>query len=77
MSSSHGGDGNQDEQEVPECPYGDKHDEEESKESPSGANEQKDKDEDETVWLARCMPATEIPLSIKEMEEMLLRLGLS
>ena len=79
MSSSCGGDGNQDRQEVPKCTDGDDHDMEANKESPSGANKEKQEDEFVTVMLGRCTPAAEsAPLIIiEEMEEMFLRLGFS
>ena len=70
-SSSPVGDGDQNRQEVPECPNGDDCDKKEDKEPPSEADKQKKDDEVETVSLARCMPATESPppTIVKEMEE--------
>ena len=74
-----GDDLNQDRQEVPEHPDCDDHEMEEQKESPSGANEQKEEDKVEIVLLAWWMTATESPPLniIKEMEEMFLRLAFS
>ena len=75
-SSSCEGNGHWDWQEFPECPDGDNNDAEKDEESTSRANKQKEEDEDEP---ARCTPAAESLLLtiIKEMEEMLLRLGFS
>ena len=65
-------------QEVPECPDGKDHDAEQDKESPSGANKQKEEEEDTTLPV-RCALSTVSPLPtiLKEMEEMFLRLGFS
>ena len=51
----------------------------EDKESPSGADEQNEEDEVDTVSLDRCTLTTKSLLLtiIKEMEEMFLRLGFS
>ena len=76
-SLSHGGDDNQDRQEVPEYPDGDNCDMEEDEESPSGANKEKEEEEEVVpVMLGRCVPATEsLPSIIKEMEKIFLDLG--
>ena len=76
-----GDDGNRDEQEVPGHPegndndnYNDKendNDKKKDKEYPSGANEQKKEDMDDTVMPVRCAPVTESqpPTIIKEGED--------
>ena len=78
-SLSHGGDCNQDRQEVPKHPDSDNCDMEGDKESPSGANKQKEKDEMVTAMPGRSTPAAEcLPLTIiKQMEEMFFNLGFS
>ena len=79
VSLSHGGDGNQDRQEVPKCPDDDDYDWEEDEESSSEANKQKEEDEDDTVRSERCASASESspPTIVKEMEEIFLRQGFS
>ena len=62
VRSSCGGDGKQDEQEIPVCPDCDDCNEEEDKESWSGAGEWKEDDEDDTELLVRCTPSAESPL---------------
>ena len=78
VSSSHGGNDDQDRQEVPEHPDGDNHDVED-KESPSETNKEKEADEVVTEMLGRCTPTEEsLPLIIiKEKDEMFIRLGFS
>ena len=73
------GEGNRDGHDVPECPDGDDCNEEEDKESPSGVDEQKEEDVNDTMPPARCVPATgSLPWTIiEEMEEMFLRLWFS
>ena len=67
----------QDRQEIPKYQDGDDHNDKEDKETPGGANEEKEEDEVETVMLNRSAPATESlpPTIIEEMEEMFLKLG--
>ena len=77
--SSHGGDGQQTRQEVPECQDGDGHDEDEDKKSLSKANKHKEEDKAATVPPARCTLAAPSPppTNAKEMEEMFIRLVFS
>ena len=71
-------DGNQDRQDVPECPDSDDCDVEEVKESPSGTNNEKE-EEVINVMLGRCAPAAECPplTIVEEIEEMFVRVGFS
>ena len=72
MSSSQGGDGRQDEKEVPEHPDGNNYNAAEDKKSSSEVNK-KEKDVVENVPLVRCASATKSPhlTVVKELEEML------
>ena len=72
-SSSHGGNSNQDGQEVPEHSNGDNHDGEEDKKSSNGANQQKEEGHERCTLATESLPST----IIIEMEEMFLRLGFS
>ena len=65
--------------EVPDCPDGDDHDEDEDEKSLSEANKQKEEDEASTVPPARCTLVTPNlpPTIVKEMEELIVRLGFS
>ena len=78
MSWSLGSDSNEDRQDISECPDGDDHDEED-KESPGGANKQKEKIVNDTVFPAKHSLARESlpPTIVEDMEEMSLRLGFS
>ena len=64
--ASHGGDLDQEGQEVPEHPDIDDHDEEDDEESSSGANKQKDEDEVETVLLARHLPSEACSIHVQD-----------
>ena len=73
----HGGNSKQDGQEVLKHPDSDDHGMEEEKKSASGANEQKEEDEVETVLLARCVLAMKsLPPTLSK-KQIFLRLGFS
>ena len=78
-SLTHGGDGKQARQEVPERPSGDDHEDKGDEKSSSEANNQGEEEEAVMMPSVACTPAVPSlpPTIVKEMEETFLRLGFS